>query len=240
MKDLLQALLISRILWVSMALTTTGSNKVIISVCTGPDCRVDGSSDCLRRLQKDIGRSSICKEKISVQARKCLGPCGDGPLVTVRDTNGQKVVIAEEQKPEWQPGSLVPADIFGDSTSGVYQVRTNEQANFVLNLAAQTAGLVVASKEEEEQYYDQQNGDKTFVSSQRQWFDRPRNERKVLQRLAQVLVVAGLLQYDEFHDGIGSTQWNIAIALFFSTNFMMKDNIVDMAMKKWMKKRKIL
>lgn len=208
-------------------------SKVTISVCTGPDCRVDGSIDCLRRLQKDVGSSENYKEKIAVKSRSCLGPCGDGPLVTVRDEKGQKIAIPKKDQPPWQRGSLVPYS----GITGSYQVRTNEQADFILNLAIKTAGLNDNQDADADAVFDEigTKGNQVFVSSKRKWYDRPRNERVGLQRLAQGLIMIGLVQHNESHGAIGNTQWSIACFLLFCTNFIMKENLVQMAVKKWFK-----
>lgn len=212
----------------SRAIATNNNNKskVTISVCTGPDCRVDGSVDCLRRLQKDVGSSDNYKEKIVVKARSCLGPCGDGPLVTIRDEEGQKITIPKRDQPTWQKGSLVPYSI----TAGAYQVRTNEQADFVLGIAMKTSGL-----NDQEMVFDETTKDLVFVSPARKWYDRPRNERVGLQRFSQGLIMIGLAQHKESYGAIGNTQWSIAFFLLFCTNFMMKENLVQMAVNKWMK-----
>jgi hypothetical protein len=46
----------------------------------------------------------------------------------------------------------------------------------------------------------------------------------------------GLAQYNESCDVIGSTQWSIAFLLLFGTNFMMKENLEQMAVENWMKR----
>jgi hypothetical protein len=92
--------------------------------------------------------------------------------VTVRDEEDKKTAIPKRDQPPWQQGSLAPYSI-----TGAYQVRTNEQADFVLKLAVKTACV-----DDQEIASDKTTIDQVFVSSTRKLYDRPRNERIGLQR----------------------------------------------------------
>jgi hypothetical protein len=118
--------------------------------------------------------------------------------------------------------------MFGVNLRGVYQVRTQQNVDFVVDLAAaSTVGL-----EEEEENIPAASiisaADTTIVAtSTRPWFDRPRNERKFLQRLAQALVLLGLNQYENENGEIGGQQWQVAGILALASNFIMKENLIE-------------
>jgi hypothetical protein len=217
----------------SSSTTSQDTKKTIastIAVCTGPDCRIDGASGSLKQIQKRVG-SSLSPEarknsKIKVTGRPCLGPCGGGPCVVVLDANGKRVV--KDQPAETTgPGSLAPADIFGVNATGVYQVRTQQNVDFVVNVALETAvGSDIIKEMNEEATtptpFTASNNDKELLavtSSVRPWWDRPRNERKVLQRLAQCLVVYGLY-HSNGNGEIGDLQWQTAGVLVFASFFI--------------------
>jgi hypothetical protein len=179
--------------------------------------------DCLRLLQQQatsINTQQANFKTIAVKARPCIGPCGDGPCVLVLDETGKRVM---RPQPDKLPGSLVPPDIFGDNPVGVYQVRTQGHLDFVMDLAAEAAGL-----ERKEEGSSQDDPSTVIVQSTRPWYDRPRNERKVLQRLMQFTVLAGLYDYQSKHDGaIHAEQWQVAISLATLSNFIMKENLLE-------------
>jgi hypothetical protein len=205
---------------------------VTIQVCTGADCRVDGASDCLRALQQNsvLQQARKSNQSIRVQARACLGPCGDGPCVVVRDnTQDKKVVVPRDFQ---DPKCLVPPNAFGDSTRGVYQVRTAADVDFVVNLAARTGGIETGATTTKEDT-------RIIITPTRTIYDRPRNERKVLQRLMQFLVVVGLYQASQSNNGvIDTTQWRVAVGLFVASNFIMKENLLQQLFDKARKKLK--
>ena len=64
-----------------------------------------------------------------------------------------------------------------------------------------------------------------IVQSTRSIFDRPRNERKVLQRFAQCLVGIGLYQYDHDHGSVGNVQYAIAAVLFLASDLILKEGL---------------
>jgi len=106
-----------------------------------------------------------------VTGRACLGPCGDGPCAIVLDLESKRGV--EEQTGRVQ-GSLVPPDLLSVNPRGLYQVRTASNVEQFVRIAAVEAGLKVSNdtmmKESESEL---------VVTSTRQPYDRPRNERKV-------------------------------------------------------------
>ena len=254
--------------------TTTTGGKVTISVCTGADCRIDGASHCLRRIQQatSIVNNNVvvaaalssfssnntttattsttttpsAKKAIVVEARPCIGPCGDGPNVVVllsmdghnkKGQQQQQRVVSTEPQPNRGPGSLVPANVFGDNPRGVYQVRTPEHVDFVLNLAKQAAQIphdiatttITSSIDNEDAAAAATfttTTTTTTTTSSRPWYDRPRNERRVLQRVMQFLVLIGLYQYDKIEGSIGSEQWIVAAILGLASNWIMKENII--------------
>lgn len=201
----------------TLALTSKEAPKATVSVCTGADCRVDGASPCLRALQQHpvIQNSRNAGSNIAVKARPCLGPCGDGPNVVILDSEDNKVVRERAFQP---PTSLVPPSWFGETNQGVYQVRSVADVDFCVQLAAETAGVELAEDDPRS----------VNISSSRPWYDRPRNERKVLQRVMHFLILVGLYTYMVEHDGvIGVWQWQIAGALAVASNFIMKENLLE-------------
>ena len=193
------------------------NNKVTIAVCTGADCRVDGSTQALKELQT---QNASLKDAIRVTGKPCLGPCGDGPCVMVLDKQGNRVVEEQENK---LPGSLVPADLFGTNPRGIYQVRTARQVQQVCRMAREAA--TGKRDNDEESSPLEEDTDKVIVQSTRSIFDRPRNERKVLQRFAQCLVGIGLYQYDHDHGSVGNVQYAIAAVLFLASDLILKEGL---------------
>jgi hypothetical protein len=215
------------------SLATSKPALATIRVCTGADCRVDGSTDCLRSIQqheliqraKDFNQDNANDARaIQVVSCPCVGPCGDGPNVVVWDRNGQRIVEPREFK---APKSLVPPDAFGDSSRGVYQVRTQDDVNFVAQLAARSAGMDTTLSANIDAPTDT-----IIVTPSRPWYDRPRNERKVMQRLMQFLVAVGLCDQYQTYGMIEEEQWRIAIALFVLSNFMTNENLLSQAFTK--------
>ena len=188
--------------------------KVTIAVCTGADCRVDGCSQALRELQKQNAND---KETISVKSRPCLGPCGDGPTVMVLDKQGARIVEDQNDK---LPGSLVPPELFGTNPRGIYQVRTAGQVHQVSRIAQEAAG-----KSADEIPSPPENADEIIAQSTRSVLDRPRNERKVLQRFMQFLVLVGLYQYEHNQGSLGNTQYTIAAILFLGSDLILKEGL---------------
>ena len=228
------------------ATTASAPPVVTLSVCTGVDCRLDGASECLRRFQQkykqdlnnDSNQTTVStttttgSKRIVVQARSCLGPCGDGPNVVVLETNGQRVVKMNHPLPPQLPGSWAPPTLFGDNPRGVYQVRTQEQLDHVWNLVLDTAGLEQDTAGEQKTpatatvMEDQDPIDSWIVTSSRPWYDRPRNERRVFQRLMQFMILVGLYQYDTSHGALETPQWMVAGGLALASNWIMRENIV--------------
>jgi hypothetical protein len=206
----------------SLALSTS-PRPTTIAVCTGLDCRIDGASDCLRQLAQ-----RAVPVGIKVTGRPCLGPCGDGPNVLVLDAHGKRVVQKQENRIQ---GSLVPPELFGSDPRGVYQVRTYRNLEQVLQIAADTAGLLPPPSQE----VPTTDKDHVVIVSTRQPLDRPLNERLVLQRLMQFLVLVGLYEY-EYDNVIGTEQVEIAVFLFLLSNFIMKENLFTWAWKRIGKK----
>ena len=190
--------------------------KVTIAVCTGADCRVDGCTQALRELQKQNANEKD-KTLIRVTGRPCLGPCGDGPCVLVLDQQGKRVVEDQDDKVS---GSLISPDLFGTNPRGIYQVRTTGQVHQVSRIAKQAAG-----KSLDELTPPPENANEIIVQGTRPFWDRPRNERKVLQRIVQVLILGGLHQYDVDHSRIDSLQFAIAAVLFLSSDLILKEGL---------------
>lgn len=308
---------------IAVTATTTASDcppkrTATLSVCTGVDCRLDGASDCLRRIQQeakvrndqflvwaeeneeeentttsnDSSRrrphqheqslqdappplpTSITTSRnnnvIAVQTRACIGPCGDGPNVLVLNGQGQRVVVPVSSQPNrFGSASLAPPDLFGDNPRGVYQVRTKEQLDFVITLATETAAgpvvvipttmmMIPPPKTTTTTTPTTSNtiattstttntiltttppsteNTRSIVTSRRPWYDRPRNERRVLQRLMQFLVLVGLYQYDQSHSStIGTEQWIVAGTLGLASNWIMRENIIVFLWNKVMRR----
>jgi hypothetical protein len=232
----------------SAASTSIVTNTATIRVCSGGDCRVDGSSECLRRLQqhpliqqqrqrsKDAGgspssdadddASSFGTSKIRIISTPCLGPCGDGPNVVVMDDRLSKRVV--ETRPVLSPKSLVPADMMGDNSRGVYQVRTQNDIDFVINLAAQTAGVKTTGSASESTSSSTKRSntdvDEVIITGTRTWYDRPRNERKVMQRLMQFLILVGLYDQYKTNGVVEEEQWRVSLVLF-AASFIIKKKV---------------
>lgn len=192
------------------------TSSVTIAVCTDIDCRLDGASDALRALQRNA------PDGVRVTGRACLGPCGDGPCVVVLNSENKRVI--EEQKGRVVQGSLVPPDLFGVNPRGVYQVRNAGNVEQVVGIAAAEASLDVSNKV----VLNESDSESVVVTSTRRPFDRPRNERKVLQRLMQFLVLVGLYS----HENVQALQFEIAFGLFLLSDLIMKENIFTFV---WMK-----
>ena len=206
-----QAIFLVALVLVSQALSL--STPVTISVCTGVDCRVDGASECLRQLQKNVPSS----DRLKVTGRPCLGPCGDGPCVRVLDPNGKAIV--EDQTDRVQT-SLAPPELFGSNPRGIYQVRNGKNLQQVISIATNAAGL----EPKNDGGIENLLSSKWVISSTRKSYDRPRNERKVLQRLAQFMVMTGLYEYYQSHNELGSLQYEVAFVLFLLSNLIVKEN----------------
>jgi hypothetical protein len=137
--------------------------------------------------------------------------------------NQAKVVVAQPSK---KSISLAPPDVFASNPSGWYQVRTPEQVQEVLEIACQAAEIdapppLLLDKELPTPYH---------IASTRPWYDRPRNERKFLQRLMQVTILLGLAQYDNntnhpAGESIGAVQYGITCALLLLSTLIMKENV---------------
>mmetsp|Transcript_27213 Transcript_27213/g.80252 ORF Transcript_27213/g.80252 Transcript_27213/m.80252 type:complete len:234 (-) Transcript_27213:610-1311(-) len=190
------------------------NRKTTIAVCTGPDCRVDGAADCIRRLQETVASRDGLKDSIRITGRDCVGPCGDGPCAMITDADGEKAI---ERQPSKTRIALIEPGLFASDPRGWYQVRTDRQAEEVVDVACRTAGVEYRKGDTVED-----SDPAVFVASTRRWFDRPRNERKVLQRLMQVLVLLGLVEYEGELTGL---QYGIASGLFFASDFIMKENL---------------
>ena len=195
----------------------TPSTTTTIAVCTGPDCRVDGSTDCIRQLQKQVStlnNSSDSQGRIKVTGRACVGPCGDGPCAFVLDGEGQKII---QQQPSKKQVALVPPDIFGSDPKGWYQIKTSEQLQEVVSIASK-------AKDKNEESLSSSLLRFQDIQSCRPPWDRPRNERKVCQRIMQVSVLWGLEEFSN-EDVVGSLQLSIAFALWGLSELIMKENI---------------
>ena len=246
---------------------------VTIRVCSGADCRVDGSTDCLRMIQtqckRKLGGNNSDKDapsvsqlrdnnQIKVKSVPCLGPCGDGPNVVLNlslegendDRNGKRVVnrelqdIMKDMNGGNGPKSLVPAEPFGANTAGVYQVRTTQTAATIVNVAIQTLTrdgdgdeLPLSQLIEDESKMTSKNEQVTVT---RQWYDRPRNERLVLQRFMHICILVGVSsKYNEDGgDSLPSSAWMIAGILWILSNLIMKENLLEQAWNKLNKKIK--
>ena len=271
----------------SMSSQSTNSQQtqpkpvVTIRVCSGADCRVDGSTDCLRMIQNQckqklatLGRSNDdsssqqqqqqqqLRDQIKIKSVQCLGPCGDGPNVVLNlslqggendDRFGKRVVNRELQdilKETNQKGSgggpksLVPAEPFGANTSGVYQVRTTQNAATIVNLAVQTLSkeggvgeeAPLRSLIEDESKMSSKN---EHVTVTRQWYDRPRNERLVLQRFMHVSILFGLgSKYNDEGGVLPSSAWIIAGILWILSNLIMKENLLEQGWNKINRKKR--
>jgi hypothetical protein len=233
---------------------TTTAEMLVVRVCTGADCRVDGASECLRMMQQLASTSSsnnTDKTLLKVKASPCLGPCGDGPNVVVMDgTTNKRIVDTELQAQKSGSGSVVPADIFGASVTGVYQVRTSQDAARVMNLAI---GILRTSLDYDQKNVAQaassnfvalgnnDNNTVVVITSNRAWYDRPRNERLMLQRLMHVSILAGLASYDTSHGGseLSNLQWGTAAILWIASNFIMKESLLEMVLLKAKKQLRI-
>lgn len=180
-----------------------------IAVCT--------DSDALKQLQQKAPNG------VRVTGRACLGPCGDGPCVVVLDSENLRVVEAQTERVQ---GSLVPPEIFGSNPRGVYQVRTAANVKHVVRIAADTAGV----EPSDESFWNVPDSE-LGVTSTRQPFDRPRNERKVMQRLMQFFVLAGLYQQAKYSE-VDSLQLGTAFVLFLLSDLIMKENFFALFWKK--------
>ena len=190
-----------------------------IKVCVGVDCRVDGATDCLRMLQQRASSHSNATAAVQVKAVPCLGPCGDGPNAIIVDhRTGQRMGVAESATATREPGSRVPADVFGANTKGVFQVRTLQQADTVLRVAtnSSTPGEVTESPQPE----------RAVVRSTRAWYDRPRNERLMLQRFMHASILWGLLERNAT-GSIDAVAWAVAAVLWVLSNFIMKESLLE-------------
>jgi hypothetical protein len=119
--------------------------------------------------------------------------------------------VVQKQPPETLGrGSVLPADMFGGNLKGVYQIRTRENVDFVVQLAAETAGVDPPPPSSE-------MAGSLVTSSSRPWYDRPRNELKSLQKLTILAILAGVRDYDLANGGIGIEQWGIAGVLFLAS-----------------------
>jgi hypothetical protein len=132
----------------------------------------------------------------------------------ITDANNNKMIEAQPSKIQI---SLVEPDIFASNPKGWYQVRTDQQVEEVMEFAARAAGVEHYAKGE-----SASSSNTVYVTSSRAWFDRPRNERKVLQRLVQVMVLYGLYSWD---GDIGNLQYSLAFGLWVLADFIMKENI---------------
>ena len=63
------------------------NDKPTIRVCTDKDCEIDGSQNTLKMFKSLLGSRGAAE----VTESGCLGPCGKGPNVAVRDENGAAV-----------------------------------------------------------------------------------------------------------------------------------------------------
>ena len=204
--------------------TRAATTKTVISICTGPDCCVDGSAFCMRQLQKSV-KAIDSDRNIRVTGRNCVGPCGDGPCVMILDAtnNNERIVVDQPSK---QSISLAPPDVFGSNPKGWYQVRTQQQLEEVMSSACESTGIPFETSAADG------CGDELIIEPTRQMYDRPRNERKVLQRLMQVMVLAGFYGIEGEPSQL---QYAIGVALFILSNVIMKENLLEFLWKKFTK-----
>jgi hypothetical protein len=205
--------------------STSSHSQTTIAVCTGIDCRLDGASDCLRAIQRHI------PEGVRVRSQPCVGPCGDGPCVLVLDS-GRRIVEPQE---DVVATSWAPPDMFGANPRGVYQVRTVQNLERVLEIAAAAAGTTTVSSQP---LLPGATPTTTIVSSTRSFWDPSRNERKVLQRLMQFLVLVGIWDYDASYGGVGNLQWGVAGSLCLLSEFIVRENLFTLAQALLKKKNK--
>ena len=62
---------------------STTTSRTTIRVCMDKDCKLDGSDDALAIL------SQLAPKSAEVTTCGCLGPCGGGPNVEVKDEMGK-------------------------------------------------------------------------------------------------------------------------------------------------------
>jgi (2Fe-2S) ferredoxin len=135
--------------------------------------------------------------------------------------------------------SFVPAYLFGANVQGVYQVRDSERARAVVHVAVASSLGTVKSSLRKATAMDTTTATTTtsnraaqqqplqFIESRRCWFDRPRNERLVAQRVLHASILYGLATASN-HQPLGTTtEWGIAIVLWTLSNFVMKESVLE-------------
>jgi hypothetical protein len=114
-------------------------------------------------------------------------------------------------------------------------VRDSERARAVVHVAVASSLGTVESSLRKATAIDtttsnraaQQQQPLQFIESRRCWFDRPRNERLVAQRVLHASILYGLATASN-HQPLGTTtEWGIAIVLWTLSNFVMKESVLE-------------
>jgi hypothetical protein len=155
--------------------------------------------------------------------------------VVVDEADGKRIVDRALAQRKERPLSLAPADMFGANTAGVYQIRTAEMADAVVNSAlsgtsSNTGSTASGTREEGRGRRTSALETRTIVSSSRNWWDRPRNERLFLQRCMHTAILLGIAneQYSSTSgEGLGTLGWSLAAFLWLLSNFIMKESLLE-------------
>ncbi|GAG59675.1 unnamed protein product [marine sediment metagenome] len=102
-------------------------NKIIISVCSGPGCKVLSSENLFSALQKEIGkRNSKDTEKIILKKTGCHGYCEKGLSIIIQPQGICYLGVIEKDIPE-----IVEKTIY-QSPWGVVPVSSHIAISFLL------------------------------------------------------------------------------------------------------------
>jgi hypothetical protein len=219
---------------------------------------------------RTITTAAVAAAAVTIKSVPCIGPCGDGPNVVVVDaTTGKRIVDPDLAQRKEGPMSLAPADMFGVNTAGVYQVRNAAMANAVMNLAIASNGTAVSTAtttpggggggrggggasflSEPAVRGQSDNSENGIVVSNRNWWDRPRNERIFLQRCMHASILVGIADRYGTTTAAGTSSsgeaqldalgWSMAAFLWLLSNFIMKESLLEQVLtgKAWTNHRK--
>jgi (2Fe-2S) ferredoxin len=224
------------------------------------DCRLDGAALCWRMLQQECrnlqrwNNTILANPVVTIESTQCLGPCGDGPNVVIVPSDHSPVGanrttsygrVWNEALAMHRPfsnaqshhKSFVPADLFGANVQGVYQVRDSERAHAVVMVAADTVAPPTTRADDATAVSSPNfsNAPVRFLESRRAWYDRPRNERLVFQRVLHASILYGLAASEQ---PLGTTEWGIAVVLWILSNFVMKESVLEQLIQGKLGKRR--
>lgn len=200
------------IVTLSSAYTAPLNKGLEIRVCQDKDCLLDGSKETLSLVKQAIAPDTDGNgQPITVKSCGCLGPCGSGPTVDVRQ-DGLRVKDTREGQDDYFIFRKI------DSAKAVGDMLTIAGIGDPLQLPLQEDSSSMSMSD---------NG--KSVTRTRQWHGLDRNQRIVVQRI--LYAITALLLWNAHLNGtwdeiggngvvVPNSYYGIAAAVFVASQFM--------------------